>query len=79
VRDGRLGLDYKKGMVKRESFNMLRHAAEAYLAIGKVELSGRCEEESRMMFTVLTGCDVGVEKVFAGLKKDCVSKIWMFG
>jgi hypothetical protein len=67
VKDGKLDLDYETGMVNSESFNALRYAAEAYLAVGKVELSSRCEGEARKMFTVLTGCDVGVEEVFAGL------------
>jgi hypothetical protein len=61
-------LDYKKRIVNSEGFNALRYAAEAYLAVGKVELSSRCEGEVRKMFAVLTGCDVGVEEVFAGLK-----------
>ena len=51
-----------------EDFNALRYAAEAYLAVGKVELSSRCEGEARKMFAVLTGCDVCVEEVFANLK-----------
>ena len=68
LRDGRLELDYARGIVNSESFTALRYAAEAYLAVGKVELSGRCEEEARKMFTILTGSDVGVEEVFAGLK-----------
>ena len=68
VRQGNLKLDFKKGIANSESFNMLRYAAEVYLAVGKVELSGRCVEEARRMFTILTGCDVGNEEVFAGLK-----------
>jgi hypothetical protein len=64
----KLELDYEKVIVNSETFNMLRYAAEVYLAVGKVELSGRCEEEARRMFTVLTGCDVGVEEMFAVLK-----------
>ncbi|PMD16655.1 hypothetical protein NA56DRAFT_708545 [Hyaloscypha hepaticicola] len=66
VRQGNLKLDFKKGIANSESFNMLRYAAEVYLAVGKVELSGRCVEEARRMFTILTGCDVGNEEVFAG-------------
>jgi hypothetical protein len=61
-------LDYEKRIANSEGFNALRYAAEAYLAVGKVELSGRCEGEARKMFAVLTGCDVCVEEVFAGLK-----------
>ncbi len=68
VREGRLELDYEKGIVNSESFNALRYAAEAYLAVGKVELSSSCEAEARRMFALLTGCNVGVEEVFAGLK-----------
>jgi hypothetical protein len=68
VRDGKLELDYGNGFVNSESFNALRYAAEAYLAVGKVELSGRCETEARRIFQILTGCDVGVEEVFAGLQ-----------
>jgi hypothetical protein len=68
VKDGKLDLDYAKGIVNSESFNALRYAAEAYLAVGKVELSGRCDEEARKMFAILTGSDVGVEEVFTGLK-----------
>jgi hypothetical protein len=79
VREGKLELDYEKAIVNSESFNMLHYAAEAYPAVGKVEMSARCEEEARRMFTVLTGCDVGVEEVFAGLKWDRVSQIWIFG
>jgi hypothetical protein len=36
--------------------------------VGKVELSVRCEEEARRMFKILTGCDIGIEEVFAGLR-----------
>jgi hypothetical protein len=68
VRDGELELDYDKGIVNSESFNMLRYAVEAYHAVGKVELSVRCEEEARRMFKILTGCDIGIEEVFAGLR-----------
>jgi hypothetical protein len=68
VKDGKLDLDYEKGIVNSESFNALRYAAETYLAVGKVELSSRGEAEATRMFAVLTGCDVGVEEVFAGLK-----------
>lgn len=68
VNVGNLELDYEKGMVNSESFNALRYSAEACLAVGKVELSSRCEREARRMFAMLTGSDVGVEEVFAGLK-----------
>jgi hypothetical protein len=54
--------------VNSESFNALRYVAEAYLDVGKVELSSRCEGEARKVLAVLTGCDTGVEEVFAGLK-----------
>ena len=68
VNTGGLELDYGTGIVNSESFNALRYAAEAYLAVGKVEMSSSCEAEARRMFAVLTGSDVGVEEVFAGLK-----------
>jgi len=67
VKDGRLDLDYGKGILNSEGFNALRYAAEAYLAVGKVELSSQCEREARRMFVVLTGSDVGIEEVFAVL------------
>ena len=51
-----------------ESFNALRYAAEAYLAVGKAELSGQCEREARRMFKMLTGGDVGAEDAFTVLE-----------
>jgi hypothetical protein len=54
--------------VNSESFNALRYAAEAYLAVGKAELSGQCEREARRMFKMLTGGDVGAEDAFTVLE-----------
>lgn len=67
VKEGMLKLDYGTGIVNSESLNALRYAAETYLAVGKVDLSSQCEREARKMFATLTGCDIGVEEVFAGL------------
>ncbi len=67
VKEGNLELDYGTGIVNSESFNALSYAAEAYLAVRKVEISSQCENEARKMFEVLMGCNVSVEEVFTGL------------
>ncbi len=67
AKKGNLELDYGTRIVNSENFNALRYAAEAYLAVRKVELSSQCEKEVKRMFEVLTGCDVSVEEVFTRL------------
>ena len=68
-RKGKLELDCGRGIVNSESFNALRYAAEAHVAVGKPEFSTQCKGEARRMSTMLTRCDVGVEEVFVGLGK----------
>ena len=62
---GKSELNFGKGIVNSESFNAVRYAAQAFAAVGKLDMQKLCEKEARRMFVVLTGSEVGVEEVFA--------------
>ncbi|KAL2064031.1 hypothetical protein VTL71DRAFT_4525 [Oculimacula yallundae] len=67
VREGRLCLDGEAGVfgiTNCETFSALRIAAEAYRALGSVDLAAQCEDAARRMFVVLTGSGVGVDTLF---------------
>jgi hypothetical protein len=63
VREGvQLQLDYSRAIANRESLNALLYAAEAYQAIGKLELAKQCEIEAKKMFLILSGSSEGYEE-----------------
>lgn len=66
VKDGKLDLDYEKGIVNSESFNALRYAAETYLAVGKVELSSRVRRRPRGCLQCLRGVMLVLRRCLLG-------------
>jgi hypothetical protein len=64
IREGKLHLEYQKGIVNSETFNALQYAMETYRELGKKELAKQCEHEARLMFGIITGDSDGVEEAF---------------